>query len=152
MSGFLDQLLDHYKEGMERYQNRPFLRAAMAACALAATASGKVSLRDRVQVDRVLETLDALRVFDPHEGVELFNEMVEAIGRSASEGRELALQAIDDEVAREPDKAELLVRICLAVSEQQGRVPEPDRKAIGTLCKRLRVRDSVCLAKVERPV
>ena len=75
--------------------------AAMAACALVSVASGSVSFRHRVHVDRLMDTLDALRVFDPHEGVELFNQFVDALKADPEAGHRHALEVIADEVAHE---------------------------------------------------
>ena len=144
MSGFLTSLMDLYRERMLRHRNRPFLRAAMAACALVAAAGGGASLRGRVRLDQILETLDALQVFDPHEGVELFNGLVELLADAPAEGRQVALEAIDEEVAREPEKAELLIRLCLAVSERDGAVPPAEGREIAALCRRLRVQLDPC--------
>lgn len=137
MSSFLDSLRELYREQMKRYRNRAFLRAAMGACAWVATASGTVSLGERMRLDQVLETLDALKVFDPHEGVELFNEFVDALNASAQEGQQLIHTAIDEEVAEEPEKAGLLIRICLAVSETVEGVPAAERERILDLCRHL---------------
>ena len=68
----------------------------------------------------MIETLDALKVFDPHEGVELFNELVAAIQADPEEGHRLARHLVAEEVARDPEKARLLLRVCLAVSEREG--------------------------------
>ncbi len=144
MSGFLVTLTKLYREQMERHRNRPFLRAAMAGCALVSTASGAVTLRERVRVDQLLETLDALQVYDPHEGVVLFNEFVEALDHSVEEGRRRALDAIDAEVAQEPEKAGLLIRICLAVSEVEDGVPTRERERIAALCDHLDVAQDIC--------
>ena len=56
MAGFLDDLLSNFRAQLERHRNRPLLRGAMAACALAATADGEVRLSERVRVDQILET------------------------------------------------------------------------------------------------
>ncbi len=144
MSGFLVNLTNLYREQMERHRNRPFLRAAMAGCALVSMASGVVTLRERVRVDQVLETLDTLQVYDPHEGVALFNEFVDALDQSAGEGRRRALEAIDAEVAQEPEKAGLLIRICLAVSEVEDGVPIRERERIAALCDHLGVKQGIC--------
>lgn len=151
MSGFLVNLAKLYREQMERHRNRPFLRAAMAGCALVSMASGTVTLRERVRVDQVLETLDALQVYDPHEGVELFNEFVEALERSAEEGRRRALAAIDAEVAQEPEKAGLLIRICLAVSEVEDGVPTREWERIAALCDHLGVEQVICPERSAAP-
>jgi tellurite resistance protein TerB len=139
MSGFLDTLTQHYRQQLERHRQLPFLRAAMAACAYVVTGDGRVTLRERVGVDRVLETLDRLKVFDPHEGVDLFNGFVDALRTSEPEGRRLVLEALDAEVAEEPDKAGLLLRICLAVSEGPQGIPDGERERVTALCRHLRL-------------
>jgi tellurite resistance protein len=144
MSGFLKNLLELYREQVQRHRNRPFLRAAMAGCALVSMASGNVTLRERVRVDQVLETLDALQVYDPHEGVELFNEFVDALLHSEQRGRKLALEAIDAEVTQEPEKAELLIRICLAVIEVEDGIPTQERRQVAALCEHLGVPAERC--------
>jgi tellurite resistance protein len=145
MSGIIATLVDSYREQIERHRNRPFLRAAMASCALATMSNGVVSLRERVRVDQVLATLDALQVFDPHEGVELFNEFIEAFRASEEDGRRLALTAIEDEAAQEPGKAELLIRISVAVCAGKEGVSEEFRQQIAALCDRLGVARDLCL-------
>jgi len=144
MSGFLTNLMILYQAQVRRHRNRPFLRAAMAACALVSVASGAVSLRKRVRLDQLLETLDVLQVFDPHEGVDLFNEWVETLRSAPEEGRRLALEAIDEELVREPEQAELLIRLCLAVSGRAGAVSPAEGREILALCRHLRTGLDIC--------
>jgi tellurite resistance protein TerB len=133
MTGFLDSLANLFREQVGRYRNWPFLNAAMAACALVATANGKVSFCQRVRIDQILETLDRLREFDPHEGVDLFNDFVEKIVRSPAAGHDKALAALSV-VAREKEVAELLIRLCLAVSESDGKISMSELSEIVSLC------------------
>jgi tellurite resistance protein TerB len=144
MPEFLQTLSQLYQVQLERYRNRPFLRATMAACALVSTASGAVSLRQRVRVDRLMETLDALRVFDPHEGVDLFNGFVEGLRADPEAGRREALEAITSEVAHEPEKADLLGRICLAVSQRDGVIPDAEWRQVASLCQCLGLDPTAC--------
>jgi len=138
VANFLATLLDQYNEEMTRHRNRPFLRGVMAACALVATTGGTVSFPDRVRVDQILETLEALRVFDPHEGVDLFNEFAYAIKAHPAKGHREAVAAVCAAAAK-PETAELMVRICLAVSEADGRVTLADQIEIVSLCSILGV-------------
>jgi len=39
---------------------------------MVATTDGKVSFAENVRIDQILQTLDRLKVFDPHEGVDIF--------------------------------------------------------------------------------
>jgi len=138
MSGFLASLLNDYAIELERYRHRPFLKATMAACALAASASGEVTFAERIRVDQILATLDALKVFDPHDGVELFNEYAQGILDAPRAGREHALAAVQT-VASDPQKAALLVRICLAVAEARGEKDLIAQIEIVMLCSLLEV-------------
>jgi tellurite resistance protein len=144
MSGFLTNLMILYQARIRRHRNRPFLRAAMAACALVSVASGVVSLCKRVRLDQILETLDVLQVFDPHEGVDLFNQWIEILREAPEEGRRLVLEAIDKEVVREPEQAELLIRLCLAVSGRTGAVSSAEGREILALCRHLHAGVDIC--------
>ncbi len=119
MAGFLRSLLDDYQAEMERHRNRPFLEAAMAACALASCADGEVTLSQRIRVDQILDTLERLRIFDPHDGVEIFNRFSKGILDAPRAGQQAAQKALLPYTA-DPETASLLVRICLAVAEAGG--------------------------------
>jgi len=133
VSGFFSSLIGQYREQVERHQQRPLLEASMAACAIVAMADGNVSFPERVRVDQILETLDALRVFDPHEGVNLFNEFVAAIQKDGETGHEKAIEAVR-EFADDPQSAELIIRICLAICEAEGEISLVDQVATVSLC------------------
>ena len=96
MSGFLKKLTEVYRDRIAKHRNRPFLKAAMAACALVAMANGTVSFRQRIRLDQIMEALEALRDFDPHEGVNLFNEVVTAMQKSPRTGHETAMELMND--------------------------------------------------------
>ncbi len=133
MSGFLASLQNDYSSLMARHRNRPFLKAVMAACSLAAVADGEVSFSERMRVDQILQTLEELKVFDPHVAVDLFNGYSAAILASPKRGRKKALKAVQA-VTQNADTAELLIRICLAVAEAKGKKGLIDQIEIVTLC------------------
>lgn len=136
MAGFLHNLIENYQDHLERQRNRPFLRATMAACALVASADGEVSFGERVRVDQILATLDKLQVFDPHVGIDLFNEFTDAILENPKQGHEDAWCALE-EGAPDTETRKLLIRICLAVCEANGDMPLVDQIEIVSLCNRL---------------
>ncbi len=119
MPGFLSSLIGDYQAQMERHRNRPFLQATMAACALVAVADGEVSFNERIRVDQILDALEALKVFDPHEAVDIFNGYTEDILKSPRDGRERAMAALKA-VVDDREKATLLMRIFLAICEAGG--------------------------------
>ena len=138
MAGFLQGLTTFYRKEIERHHNRPFLEAAMAACALVATARGHITFAHRTRIDQILETLDALKLFDPHEGVEIFNAHAEKILEHPRDGRLRALRVIR-RATKNPDTARLLVQLCLAVSEMNDDTSLADQIEIVILCDQIGV-------------
>ena len=133
MGGFLQSLLTDYRSHLERHRNRPFLEAVMAACALAAVADGEVSFSERIRIDQILDTLEELKVFDAHEAVDLFNQYSKGILASPKAGREAAMTAVRT-VTGDRERADLLVRICLAVAEAKGEKSLSDQIEIVIFC------------------
>ena len=145
---FLNTLINNFQDGLERNRNRPFLSAAMAACALVATADGRVSLGERVRVDQIVETLEALKIFDPHEAVDLFNEFSDTILISPHEGHDNALMALAAGAKDEESKT-LIIRMCCAISEIKHPQGSDDNIAadhieIVSLCSRLGIDPESC--------
>ncbi len=143
MADFLDELRAQLAGQVQRYRNRPLLKGAMAASALVAIADGSVSFGQRVRVDQILETLEALQVFDPHEGVNLFNAYTEAILAAPRNGRAQALKAIQT-VAGDPATAALIIRICVAVASVGRRMQLVEKVEVLSLCSLLGVDPEHC--------
>ena len=121
---------------LARHRHRPFLEAAMAASALVALADGQVTFSESHRLDEIIETIEQLRVFDAHEGVELFKDYIDAIAINPEAGRRRALAAIAG-IADDKDEARLLVRLCLAVSAADGAFQDEERERIVEICARL---------------
>ena len=136
MSGLLANLMQGLQNQAERHRNRPFMEATMAACALVATADGTVSFSERHRVDQILERLDQLRVFDPHEAINLFDDFVEELKESPEAGRTAALERLA-KIAEDRESSRLMIRICCAVSEADGEFSAAERQQIDTICRAL---------------
>jgi tellurite resistance protein TerB len=133
-------MFERLRQEIERHRQRPFLEAAMAACALIASADDEVSFSERARMDAVLESLAELRVFDPHDAVNLFNARVEALQADREAGRADAFEAIRRGAARgasDDGAAELLVRICVAISLADGKFVSHERAMLGLICASL---------------
>jgi len=128
---------------LERHHNLPFLKATMAASSVVAIADGSIDFSQRIRVDQVLETLEALKVFDPHEGVELFNHYAEAILADPKSGHAEAIKSIKP-MADNPDIARLLVRACRVISEANGEISLIEKIELITLCSLLHIEPASC--------
>jgi len=129
-------MFERLKQEIARHRQRPFLEAAMAACALIASADDEVSFSERARMDAVLESLAELRVFDPHAAVNLFDAEIEALQADREAGRAAAFETIRRGAAAE-GAAELLVRICVAISLADGKFVSSERAMLGLICASL---------------
>ncbi len=136
MSGFLESLKRNYLTHIERQKNRPFLEGVMAACAMVATADGEVSFAERVRVDQILQSLQQLQIFDPHEGIDIFNDFTDLILEHPATGHETAFLAME-RVARDADNGALMMRICIAICDADSGDHLADQIEIVSLCSRL---------------
>lgn len=151
MSGVFESLTGIFLERLERQKNRPFLEGVMAACAIVATTDGEVSLAEQVRVDQVLETLDQLSFFDPHEGVDIFRHHTDAILENPERGHEDALEVIA-KIADDPETGALLLRVCIAVSEADGELSLADQIEIVSICSRFGIDPADCGLYIDKPV
>lgn len=136
MAGFLTALKSSYENQMQRHQNKAFLNATMAACALVATADGRVTFSERVRVDQIVVTLEQLKAFNPVEAADLFRDFCDAVLDNPKDGHN-KLVAVLESVRGNQETAELLIRICLAVTEADGKTSLVDQIEIVTLCSLL---------------
>lgn len=136
MAGFLPEVAEALRVEVARFRQRPFLRAAMAGSALVAVADGDVSFSERSRLDQVLEKVEALRLYESHEAIDLFNAHVDAIVEDAAEGREAALEIVAG-VADDAEAAALILRICVALAGADGETSANERLALDEIAARL---------------
>lgn len=151
MGNVISTLTDVLSEHVERQRNRPFLEGVMAACALVATSDGEVTFAQHVRVDQILQTLDRLKVFDPHEGVDIFRELSDGIVDAPKEGHEKAIEAVAN-ICGDAENGALLLRICLAISEADGEASLADQIEIVSLCSRFGIDPAACGLYIDMPV
>lgn len=138
MTGFLKEAAEAIQLEFERFRNRQFLEAVMAASALVATADGEVRFAELHMIDEVLETVQALRIYDPHQAVDIYRDHVTALHDQPALGYERAIRAIR-RIADEPDAARILVKVSLAIGKSNDEFKDAERAVIGIICDTLGV-------------
>lgn len=128
-------MFERFRLELQRHKHRPFLEAVAAACALVATADGEVSFSERARLDAVIENLSQLRLFDPHEVVDAFDEYVSKLEHGET-GESALLQAITSGTRRE-GAADLLMRISAAMSLADGQDSPDEHHVIHQICTAL---------------
>ena len=103
------------RNGLSRIRNRQFLDATMAATALVATADGEVAFSELIALDKVLESVQDLQIYDPHIAVEIYRNFADAIVENADAGRIAAMAAVA-KIDRDHEAAELIIRVAVAIA------------------------------------
>lgn len=121
---------------VERFRDRPFLKAAMAVSALAAQADGDVSLEERYRIDAILEREPVLAGFDTGKAISIFDEYIHAL-RSEPERSRRILMAKIERMATKPKRARTLMRVAWLIIAADNRVLPNEVRTFDDLCHAL---------------
>ena len=123
---------------VEHYQNKDFLKAAMAALVLIAHADGSMGTLERLRIDETLKTEPGLREFD----FEKATEILDSYGKALQKEGEFAKKVLYDKVRRMAGnykQARTLMRVCYLVVQADGRIDEGEMQEFRRLCELLRL-------------
>lgn len=121
------------RRSLSRFRNRQFLDATMAAAALVATADGEVSFSELSALDRILETVQDLQIYDPHVAVDIYRDYADAISGDRETGRRDGFRAVE-RIAGNDEAAGLVVRVAMAISRADGEFTLAEAETIRELC------------------
>ncbi len=129
-------ILQRWSTKVQRIRGRRFLDAAMAAAALVSTADEDVRLSEQFALDRLLERMERLRIFDPRAGIELHRRYVERIMAESGDGRR---DAIDSVSAFRGDEEQglLILYVGAVVARADGDLSEPEARALADIASAL---------------
>lgn len=123
-------LLDRVK----KIQNRDFMEAVAAACAMVASVDGLVRPEEAAKVVDYAQIDDTLAVFDSFEVMETFEGYVRSFEFNYSVGRQKAFAAIR-KLAGRREQARLLVLVAMAVADADGEFDNQQRLAVRDICR-----------------
>ena len=129
---------DKLQERIQTYHDRSFLKAAMAASALAAYADGKVSLVERYTIDDVLANLTTLKIHDPKKAVQILRDFVRELEKEP-EAAEQVLRGKLERIADDKEAADIVARIALKVSHADGHFSYAEKLQFGRICETLKL-------------
>ena len=129
-------MLDRFRREIEKHRQRPFLEAVMACCALVATADGEISFSERSRMDWMVEDLEQLKLFDPHNAVTLFNRYADWLFSAPEAARASTLRTVRLG-ADAADAGTLLVRIAVAMAEADGEYTSDEQAVVRMICANL---------------
>ena len=129
-------ILERWSTKVQQIRGRRFLDAAMAAAALVSTADEDVRLSEQFALDRLLQRMQQLRVFDPRAGVELHRRYVERITAESGGGRRDALDSVSS-FRGDEEQGLLILYVGAVVARADGDLSEPERRALADISSAL---------------
>jgi len=125
-------------EGFGRIMARGYLQAAMAVCALTASADGEVGLEERYAIDAAIGRDPLLDVFTPAQAVAMLDEQLFRLRQNPAVTRETLLNVIE-RAGRRPERAVSLLRLAWSVIAADDKVRRTELIEFEMLCDLLEV-------------
>ncbi len=130
--------IESVQERLQQHRDRGFLKAAMAASALAAYADGTVSLTERYSIDDMLENLERLSLHDTEKATQILNEYIHALQDDPEPAQAVLIGKLK-RISADREAADLIVQIALAVSYADGHFNYAERMQFAEICETLGV-------------
>lgn len=134
----------------ERYRNKDFLKAVLAVCALSARANPTIALDTRYRIDRILDSLDLVELFDRRKVTGILNDYIYAFEAD----RARAVEVLDAKVRRmvgDHRKSRTLLRIAYLIMMADGRMSESEEAEFGRLCRLLSIEPQAVAGGLQAP-
>ncbi|MGB0576643.1 MAG: tellurite resistance TerB family protein [Alphaproteobacteria bacterium] len=133
MSGFFQQARTALSQELQKFRNRSFLEATMAASALVASVDGEINIAELSMLDQALEAINELKIYDPHVAIDLYREHAEALTADPGAAREKILRLVR-KLSDDKHAARLLIKVCVAIGKSDDDFTESEKATIDQLC------------------
>lgn len=136
MAGFFQFAKEALATELDKFRNRQFLDATMAASALVSLADGDANITEFSILDQALETIHELKIYDPHDAMDLYRDYIDRLRQDPAQTRETILQIVA-KIQGDEHAARLLIRVCVAIGKADEDFSEPEKTTIKALCREL---------------
>lgn len=134
MTGFFSHARAALAIELEKFRNRQFLEATMAASALVAAADGDVNITELNVIDQALEAIHELNIYDPHDAVDIYRDYADGLYKNPPATREKALKAVE-KIAGDAHAARLLIKVCVAIGKSDEDFSDEEKAVISEICE-----------------
>ena len=129
---------DKFRREVERYRSKDVLKAVLAVCALAARANPSISLETRYRIDRILDRLDLVELFDRRKVTEVLNDYIYALEQDRA-GASAVLYDKVRRMAGDHKRARTLLRIAYLIMMADDLMSPTEQAEFDRLCQLLSV-------------
>ena len=119
---------------IRRYQNKDFLKAAMAVCALAANADDEVSIAERYSIDFAIANEPAFGEFDAIKAIDILDEYLFALRQGGAAAKDVLYRKIR-RIAGDHKRSRTLMRVAFLIITADREIRDGEREEFARLCE-----------------
>ncbi len=120
---------------LKKFRSKDLLQAIVAGSTMIAYADGEVSASEKQKLMGYVRNSEQLSVFDTDKVIESFNQCLTRFEFDATIASGEALQKIA--VFKGKPEAHLIVRVCLAIANADGKFDSTEQQALDQICRSL---------------
>ena len=120
---------------LKKFLSKDLLQAIVAGSTMIAYADGEVSASEKQKLMGYVRNSEQLSVFDTDKVIESFNQYLTRFEFDATIASGEALQKIA--VFKGKPEAHLIVRVCLAIANADGKFDSTEQQALDQICRSL---------------
>ena len=128
--------LEFIQTAVARQRNKPFLKATMAASALAMLADGEIQLAERYRLDEILQRLEGLKIYDPQKAIAILDEYIHDLRSDESRAREVLFGKLK-RAGQDSETARVIPSVVLAIFASDGVFRESEKRVFEEICAAL---------------
>jgi tellurite resistance protein len=136
MVGIFKLAKDTLAAELDRFRNRQFLDATMAASALVSMADGDANITELNMLDQALQAIHELRIYDPHDAIDLYRDYLDGLREDPGATRDRIMEAVG-RIEEDRHAARLLIQVCVAIGKADEAFSEHEKAVIEALCQAL---------------
>lgn len=122
------------RDQVKKFQNRDFMDAVVAGCALVAAADGHIESSEKQKMASYINRSEELKVFDMNDVINHFNHFVSGFEFDHGVGKMEALKAIG-KLKNNPEAARILIGVCCAIGAADGDFDEKEKIIVREICQ-----------------
>ncbi|MED1826075.1 tellurite resistance TerB family protein [Brevibacillus agri] len=133
-SSWLKSTRSTLRDQVKKFQNRDFMDAVVAGCALVAASDGQIDSAEKQKMAAYINRSEELKVFNMNDVIARFNHFVSGFEFDHGVGKMEALKAIG-KIRNNPEAARVLISVCCAIGAADGNFDEKEKKVVREICQ-----------------
>lgn len=118
---------------VHRYQNKDFLKAAMAVCALSANADDEISFAEHYRIDHAISHEPALQIFDQKKVTRMLDDYIHGLRADNSRTKDILYNKIR-RMSGDHKKSRTLMRVAYLIITADREIGKGEMEEFGQLC------------------